>query len=123
MRIFLSLLFLMSPLLHAQECPPIKQHQRDIVLLPDTASDELMQVFGFHIANRNQINRLEKLLASQSTPILVELTIWKRFAKKVKNSKQTFDQKIPFTYYQINNYLLCIPPIKSDFSTGVLQVV
>lgn len=105
---FIIVIALSSALIPAQECPPAKPNQQDLIILPDTAGEEALALFGHHAVNNFQTNQLEKLLRAQAAPILVEKTIWKRFVRKKKGALQQF-QAIPFSYYEVANFILALP--------------
>ena len=93
--------------IQAQECS-IKPNQRSLIILPDTAGEESLKLFGRYAVNDFQTNILEKIMLSQAAPVMVELSIWKRFANKMKKQKKPLDA-LSFEYYKIENFLLCIP--------------
>lgn len=92
----------------AQECPP-PPPQRDLVILPDTAHEELLEFWGYAAVNELQINSVERILASEATPVLIELSIWKRFAKAVKDKPLSWLDEKKYEFYLMDPYMLCIP--------------
>lgn len=104
----LLLIFYVGTPICAQECPP-PPAQRDLMILPDTASEESLEILGHAAVNNLQINTLERLLASEATPILVELSIWKRFAKKVKKEPLSWLDEKKYEFYILKPFMLCIP--------------
>ncbi len=106
---FIYLLFVTGIIgsIQAQECP-IKPNQRSLIILPDTAGEESIQLFGHYAVNNFQTNILEKIMLSQAAPVMVELSIWKRFSNKMKKEKKPINT-LPFEYYKIESFLLCIP--------------
>jgi len=88
---------------------PTPPAQRDLVILPDTASEESFQALGHHTVNELQINNVERLLASEATPVLIELSIWKRFAKKLKDKPLSWFDEKKYLFYKLRPYILCIP--------------
>ena len=93
--------------IQAQECS-IKPNQRSLIILPDTAGEESLQLFGYYTVNNFQTDILEKIMLSQAAPVMVELSIWKRFTNKMKKEKRPLNT-LPFEYYKIERFLLCIP--------------
>ena len=106
---FIYLLFVTHTVgfIQAQECP-IKANQRSLIILPDTAGEESIQLFGRYAVNNFQTNILEKIMLSQAAPVMVELSIWKRFTSKMKKQSKPLDT-LPFEYYKVESFLLCIP--------------
>ena len=106
---FICLLFVSGIIgsIHAQECV-IKPNQRSLIILPDTAGEESLKLFGRYAVNNFQTDILEKIMLSQAAPVMVELSIWKRFANKMKKQKKPLNT-LSFEYYKIENFLLCIP--------------
>lgn len=92
-----------------QSCLPPVANQRDLIILPDTAGEESIELLGKNAVNMFQSGHLETALQAQAAPILVELSIWKRFARLVKDKKKSALSAIACDYYKINNYLLCVP--------------
>jgi hypothetical protein len=102
-------------------CPSLRPQQRDLLILPDTASEESIAAFGYALINRSQINKVYDALGSQVIPVLMELSIWKRFVKDVaqriaqKKLKVSLDYfTTHFDYYTSSNFLLCIPKKTTD---------
>lgn len=97
------------PMLKAAECPPLASNQRDLVVLPDTAGEESIKLFGKYLINNFQTGHLEMIMRSQTVPILAETTIWKRFALKVKKEPREWLNINDYELYQFHAHVLVIP--------------
>lgn len=117
-RITIFIYLFLSPALLAQPCQPPVANQRDLIILPDTAGEESIELLGKNAVNLFQSGHLEIALLSQAAPILVELSIWKRFARIVKQKAIKRLPALDYQYYIINNYMLCIPLAAQNATTA-----
>lgn len=88
-----------------QECPPPTPNQRDLFILPDVSQAESIG------QNDSLPTELKNLLIYEAAPILVDLSIWKRFIRTLKttiNLTEYFSD-MPFEFYHYGSYLLAIP--------------